>query len=802
MKFILILISLSLFVKGDISGGGGERESERYIIRNDRITYFPSGYSKGKDYMLLAGPRRFMESATPVIYFVIPSRIEKGTSPEAGIGGDNFLTFPVRPRVFIGEREAEEVKVFGSTSILFRYPEGLSEGVYNLRVVNPDEREAIIENGVEVYLPSPLIYSVMPKRIYQGERRFIYVAGDNFSEGITATLNTYPVPVSFIDRNHLFIEVISLDTGIYTLFLFNPDGTHKRLKSALQVVRKSMYSQVSEGCGCVEGGYAGDIFIFSLIFICFLCGRRTLPTFLVFFLLSCGGSRDSQGIPNTPPVAVAGRTISARVYEWITFDGNNSYDPEGNTLEFSWMVKDFPTGAVYYFLDSGSPTPSFMTETPGLYEFELTVFDGYLPSSPASLTVSVSGEGILPEPCFEINAGRTGGIAQMNSSCSYAVRREGLLYKWEMLNPPSCQIDVELPPVPFPSFPVQCPQGTEYEISLTLLQGVYRSYPFTLTMVVPDSPPLFAPVDDIHLSSGTSEWMISAGSIYDPDGDDISCRWSILHNDLPITPEVSYSCEQLFQFSGDGTYILQLEVSDGYISAVDYITIKVGPPYPPSVSNCTVDVEPMLSEDSYSAEVFLSCPISASGWNGNPSLVRYSWIVEDYPEEATLYLPLSQNGWLSSYSEGLTFIFYINGSVKNVDFEPLSFSLRLVLESDEQGYRFITDRRIRKTFNVPNSAPSIYVEDYLFTVNDDKGIEGYPISLRGRDFDGDGLTYSLSFIFTPPSASVFLGGSTGSDERVFYAGFYGDKRGVYVLRVIAEDEHRACTFKDFSVMLK
>lgn len=802
MKFAVILVSLIVSVNGGISGGGGERRSQRYVIRNDRITFSPSGYARGKDYIMLAGPQRFMESATPVIYFVIPSRIEKGTSPEAGIGGDHFLTFPVPPRVFIGEFEAENVRIFGSTSILFRYPHGLSEGIYDLKVLNPDGRTAVLKGGVEVYIPPPVVYSIIPQRIFEGERRFLYVTGNDFSDGITGTLGSYPFPVSFVDANHIFIEVSGLGAGNYDLHLFNPDGGSSTFKSAVQVVRRSMYSKVSEGCGCAEGAYAGDFIIFSIIFILFFFKRRSALAMVILLLLSCGGSSEHSEFINNPPVAVAGSAVSARVYEWIRLDGRNSYDPDGDTLEFSWYLKKFPDRAVYYFFDNVSSTPSFMTETPGVYEFELVVSDGYLLSSPSSLTVTVSGEGVLPEPCFEIYPDRTGRIAQMNSSCSYAQKREGLVYQWEMIDPPRCQSDVEIPPLPNPSFPVQCPRGTKYEVALTLLQGKYQSYPFRLTMVVPDSPPILPSIDDLHLPSGTSSWMMSAGSVHDSDGDNISCRWSIIYSNLPITPEVSYSCTQNFEFSGDGTFILGLEVNDGILSVEDYVTIKIGSPYPPSISDCAVNVEPLLSEDNYSAEVFISCPLSVSGWSGNPSLIKYRWIVEDYPEGATLVFPSSSEGWLSSYSLPITFLFYINGIVKNVNYEPLSYSVRLILESDEDGHRFITDRRTKGTFNIPNALPSIYVEDYSFWVDDAISIQGYPVNLRGRDPDGDSLTYYLSFIFTPPYASAYLGGSSGSDERVFYAGFYGDKRGVYILRAVVEDEHGTSAFKDFSITLK
>lgn len=105
---------------------------------------------------------------------------------------------------------------------------------------------------------------------------------------------------------------------------------------------------------------------------------------------------------NNPPVAVA----EDRAVPWagtpfgIMLEGSMSYDPDGDTLSFSWIQTDGPPTDLS---DPGSPCPRFLCREEGYYWFELQVDDGTDFSLPEEISVSV-----VSDPAGDDNS-ETGG---------------------------------------------------------------------------------------------------------------------------------------------------------------------------------------------------------------------------------------------------------------------------------------------------------------------------------------------------------------------------------------------------------
>ena len=87
-------------------------------------------------------------------------------------------------------------------------------------------------------------------------------------------------------------------------------------------------------------------------------------------------------IVNTPPVAEAGVEQSVAVGSVVTLDGTGSFDPDGQSLSYSWRFTARPEGSAATFDISTSATPSFTADVEGLYIAELTVNDGVVDSAP------------------------------------------------------------------------------------------------------------------------------------------------------------------------------------------------------------------------------------------------------------------------------------------------------------------------------------------------------------------------------------------------------------------------------------
>lgn len=801
-----LLALLLLFLEGEVVPGGGERTSGEYTIKQDRITIMPSGEAKSRDYTLISGSKRFLESLTPVIYFVVPSEVEKEEVIEVGIGGNGFLSYPSPPSVFIGNRQIRDYTLYGSTSILWRYPGDMSEGIYDVKIINNDGKYALKKGGFIVKSPPIEVHTLIPSSIYEGENGNFILKGKNFREGITVTIGTYPTEISKVSGQQIDFSTSGMEKGIYNLYAFSPDGISSSIRSALQVVRKERYAMVETGgCGCSEGNGSGFLSFIPFIFFFLFRTKRVMSLFLLL-LLSCGGKKpvEKENFQNSPPVASAGENIEIEIYEWIQLDGKASSDPDGDTLEFMWSLKNAPDEAIYYLFDAKTPNPIFMAQTPGEYEIELIVSDGSLESMPDSLTVMVKGEGEVPLASGYAVVEGIGGVLQLSSEDSYDPNGEPLIYHWEFLNPPSCQEHKELPPIPNPLIPVDCPKGTIYRFLLTVSDGKFSSSPLEITAVIPNSPPVVSYVDDITLPSGANSFQLSAGEIYDSDGDDLTCIWKVEKkpSGASINPTVSNACTQNFLLSGstDGYYVFLLQISDGERTLEQRVNLSIGKPSPPFVSSLSSNYETSLDGNLWIATVDGECDLEKGSWSGSDSFVRYKLEISDFPDDVTSsFLTLSE-GWIENFSTPITAKIEIRGGVRNMEQPVVKGKISCTLIGEEDNYPFASERWEPLIFTIPNFIPSLHIPDHSISINDDL-FQHTIIKARGYDPDGDILSYRWSIIYSPDEAVSFLS-QYWRDETAFFAGYGEKKNGVYLIRTIVIDEHGASNYEDFSVVIK
>ncbi|HJW86068.1 MAG TPA: PKD domain-containing protein, partial [Candidatus Brocadiaceae bacterium] len=98
---------------------------------------------------------------------------------------------------------------------------------------------------------------------------------------------------------------------------------------------------------------------------------------------------------NTTPVADAGSDQSFHdAGIWVTLNGAQSYDPDGDILAYQWTFISRPAGSAASLEGAHTANPSFIADAPGEYRIRLTVTDGQ--SNRASDTVSVSFGNVRP----------------------------------------------------------------------------------------------------------------------------------------------------------------------------------------------------------------------------------------------------------------------------------------------------------------------------------------------------------------------------------------------------------------------
>jgi hypothetical protein len=121
-----------------------------------------------------------------------------------------------------------------------------------------------------------------------------------------------------------------------------------------------------------------------------------------------------------PPVADAGDSGSLPPCNGslVSLNGNGSFDPEGEDLEFAWSLVSTPadsTATDANFDDASSSSPDFTWDIIGEYTFQLQVHDGTFWSAPDVVTYDVLEEGDNNRP--QANAGDT-QVADLEADCT------------------------------------------------------------------------------------------------------------------------------------------------------------------------------------------------------------------------------------------------------------------------------------------------------------------------------------------------------------------------------------------------
>ena len=89
----------------------------------------------------------------------------------------------------------------------------------------------------------------------------------------------------------------------------------------------------------------------------------------------------------TAPNANAGTHKKIKPGTAITLDGSNSYDADGDPLQYFWRVIEGPD--IYILKNKNTASPTFKPFKAGTYEIGLKVFDGTYYSEEATVTITV-----------------------------------------------------------------------------------------------------------------------------------------------------------------------------------------------------------------------------------------------------------------------------------------------------------------------------------------------------------------------------------------------------------------------------
>ncbi len=156
-----------------------------------------------------------------------------------------------------------------------------------------------------------------------------------------------------------------------------------------------------------------------------------------------GGNTDNKEAAsesqNQPPTAIAGPDyVITKAKHKLILDGRNSFDEDGDELDFAWFLVNSPQGATVAITEPNSPITSFTASLDGTYWFSLIVSDGQLKSSPSVIKVTLQKKNITP---IAVISGPTRGIPNkefiFSGERSFDPEHGPLKYSWNIDESPS-----------------------------------------------------------------------------------------------------------------------------------------------------------------------------------------------------------------------------------------------------------------------------------------------------------------------------------------------------------------------------
>ncbi|MCX5758531.1 MAG: Ig-like domain-containing protein, partial [Candidatus Hydrogenedentes bacterium] len=281
-----------------------------------------------------------------------------------------------------------------------------------------------------------------------------------------------------------------------------------------------------------------------------------------------GAERANDGLP-----------WNAKVGLRCTFDGSGSYDPDGYSIRYLWVLDSKPAASRLTngdILNADTPAPSFVPDMVGSYRLKLTVIDGqntaYNQDTYVAVNATISDDvNAIAGPDM---TARTNVAVTLDGRRSTPV---GATFAWNATGGPGTGTFGD-------------PDGTEttfganvagdYEVTLTVSQGGNTASDVVIVHVADSdiAPNADAGPDRVILTH-TATPLDGSGS-YDPDGLALAYQWSFI-SAPPVSHPSLYdemTATPVFNAAEPGIYVLGLKISNAHGESFDAVLVEARTP--------------------------------------------------------------------------------------------------------------------------------------------------------------------------------------------------------------------------------
>ena len=375
------------------------------------------------------------------------------------------------------------------------------------------------------------------------------------------------------------------------------------------------------------------------------------------------------------------------------------------------------------------------------------------PDNTARTATASSSSTACPVPVANPGPSRTvatGSTVQLDGTGSTDPSGLPLTYQWSLVSKPSgSTATLSSATAAKPTFVAD--KTGRFEVHLVVSDTYFSSPSSTVNITAQVQAPVANPGPSRTVATGSTVLLDGTGST-DPAGLPLTYQWSIVNKPAGSTATLSSSTAAKPTFVADkvGTYEVHLVVSDTYASS------------PSKTVNITAQTQPPIANAGPNQTVTTrsTVPLDGSGSTDPAGLpLTYSWSFVSRPTGSTAALS-------SATALKPTFV---------VD-KPGTYTIQLVV-SDQ----YSSSAASTVTVSTINSPPVANAGANQTVAT------GTMVQLDGSqstDVDGDPLTFAWAFVSIPTGSTSAL-----SNATIVNPTFVTDKKGTYVIQLVANDGH-------------